>query len=252
MTGILRDQLSGTGNFPIILGGDWNCTPCTTPARENPDVINMNSIPNKRHSKLLIKLCDEFDLCEPYQTLHPNFTEYMNVYMYLQTPLKKNRSRNDFFIVSKALAGKVTECEILPALQNKLFDHKGISLSFKNKNKPITVPIISNSVLKDPETDFVVGLVKTYINYSTTITEEDRIILRLGCGHAWSSIRAAGPRNVFAAPGDRTELEELTREAKIADVREFFEFFPFDDTRDGTLSIEDDIFMECLLDTIKH
>jgi hypothetical protein len=144
--------------------------------------------------------------------------------------------------------------EKVPALQNKLFDHKAISLSFKAIGKPITIPIISNSILKDPETDFVVGLAvaETYINYSTAITEEERTNLRLGCGRAWSSLRDAGPRNVYAAPGNRSELEELTREAKIADVREFLEFFPFETTRDGTLSIEDDIFMECLINSIKN
>ncbi len=137
----------------------------------------MNSIPNKRHSDLLNKLCDDFDLCDPYRTLHPNFTEYSYV---PSDPTKKNRSRIDFFIVSKTLAGSITDCQILPALQNKLFDHKAISLSFKPADKPITIPIISNSILKDPETDFVVGLAvaETYINYSTAITEEERINLR--------------------------------------------------------------------------
>ncbi len=121
-----------------------------------------------------------------------------NTHMYCQTLLKKKRSRIDFFIVSKALAGSITDCQILPALQNKLFDHKAISLSFKSIGKPITIPIISNSILKDPETDFVVGLAvaETYINYSTAITEEERINLRLSCGRAWSSLRDAGPGNV--------------------------------------------------------
>ncbi len=49
----LRTTLSGTGNIPVILGGDWNCSPSAAPARENPDVLNMNMIPNKRHSDLL-------------------------------------------------------------------------------------------------------------------------------------------------------------------------------------------------------
>jgi hypothetical protein len=63
-------------NLPVILGGDWNCTPNGSPPRDNPDVINMVSIPNKRHSDYLCNLCDDLTLYEPYRALHPNFNEY--------------------------------------------------------------------------------------------------------------------------------------------------------------------------------
>ncbi len=100
----------------------------------------------------------------------------------------------------------------------------------------------------------MVGLavVDTYIIYSTSIAEEEKRQLRIDCGQAWRLLREAGPGDNYAAPGDRTELEELSREAKLGSVREFLEFFPFARARDGTLSIGDDIFMECLMNNIKN
>jgi hypothetical protein len=100
----------------------------------------------------------------------------------------------------------------------------------------------------------VVGLsvADTYTLYSMAITEDERALLRRDGGLAWRSLRDAGPSNLFAAPGDRTVLEELEREGKIASVREYLDFFPFARVRDGELNIEDDIFMECLINTIKN
>jgi hypothetical protein len=156
-------------------------------------------------------------------------------------------------LASKTLAKQVTDCSISNCLQNKLFDHKSVNLSFKKNPKPITIPSVSKGILRDPETDLVVGLavVDTYITYSTSIVEEEKQQLRIDCGQAWRLLREAGPGDNFAAPGDRTELEELSREAKLCSVREFLEFFPFARARDGTLSIGDDIFMECLMNNIK-
>jgi hypothetical protein len=209
----------------------------------------MNSIPNKRHSDLLKNLCEELELFEPYR--YPNFSEYTYI---PSDPLKKNRSRIDFFLASKTLAKQITDCSISNCLQNKLFDHKSVNLSFKKNPKPITIPSVSKGILRDPETDLVVGLavVDTYIIYSTSIAEEEKLQLRIDCGQAWRLLREAGPGDNYAAPGDRTELEELSREAKLGSVREFLEFFPFARARDGTLSIGDDIFMECLMNNIKN
>jgi hypothetical protein len=108
--------------------------------------------------------------------------------------------------------------------------------------------------LKDPDTDLVVGLAvaDVYITYSSAVTERERDELRSGCGRAWKLLREAGPGNCYAAPGDRTELEELSREGKIASVREYLDFFPFVRVRDGPLTISDDLFIECLVNGIKN
>jgi hypothetical protein len=95
-------------------------------------------------------------------------------------------------------------------------------------------------------------VVDTYLLYSLALDDDERAALRTDCGRAWNNLRKAGPGNNYAAPGDRTELEELSREAKLASVREFLEFFPFETVRDGALGIEDDLFMECLINAVKN
>jgi hypothetical protein len=45
------DRLSGSltrlGDVPIVIGGDWNCTYSALPIPDNPDVLNMRSLPTK-------------------------------------------------------------------------------------------------------------------------------------------------------------------------------------------------------------
>jgi hypothetical protein len=247
----LRTLLADSGNKPVIIAGDWNCTVSNSVAAVNPDFINMNTLPNKRHSDLLMSLCDDLDLHDPFRTRYPNLIEYT----YIPTDVtKKTRLRINFFIISKSLSTKVTECCIKKNLQNKLFDHKAISMSFVKKNGNVKIPVISKSILKDPETDLIVGLAVAdcYLLYSAEFNEDELLRLRCGLGLAWQQLRAAGPGNYYAAPGDRTELEENTREATIANVREYLDFFPFARARDGVLNIEDNIFMECLMNSIKN
>jgi hypothetical protein len=73
-----------------------------------------------------------------------------------------------------------------------------------------------------------------------------------GLGRAWRELRDAGPGDNYVLPGDRTEQEELNREGLLASVREYLEFFPFEIVRDGPLNINDDQFMECLINTIRN
>jgi exonuclease III len=76
---------------------------------------------------MLLELCNNLELFDPYRTLHPNIIDYTYI---PSDPLKKNRSRINFFLASKCLAKRVTECLISNSLQNRLFDHKAVSLSF--------------------------------------------------------------------------------------------------------------------------
>jgi len=247
----LKAHLRNIGNIPIILGGDWNCSKCGDPVRQNVDLVNMTSLPNKRHTDLLNEMCEEFLLSDPYRVKFPNKIEYT----YIPSDVTKlNRSRLDFFIMSRSILNSVSECSILPGLQNKLFDHLAIELLLNKKKRVITPPTISKSILKDPETELVGGLAaaETYLNYSSSLNPDSVADLTLRLGLAWRDLREAGPSNSYAVPGDRTELQELTREAKLAGVREFLEFFPFDVARDGNLTIGDDIFMECLMNGMRN
>ncbi len=44
----------------------------------------------------------------------------------------------------------------------------------------------------------------------------------------------------------------MNREAKLASVREYLEFFPFELVRDGELNISDDLFLECLVNSMRN
>ncbi len=247
----LGTHLRNAGNLPIILGGDWNCLYSSEPVRINPDAVNMQAVPNKRHSELLLEMCEQFLLADPYRVKFPNKKEFTYV---PSDVTKKNRSRLDFFIISRDLLNAVTECTILPGLQNKLFDHHAVRIEFNAKKKIITPPTISKQVMKDQETELVGGLAaaESYLLYSNILRPADRDQLREGLGSAWRDLREAGPGNNYAVPGDVTEFQILNREAKLASVREYLEFFPFELVRDGDLNISDDVFLECLVNSMRN
>jgi exonuclease III len=73
---ILQNDLAALGDHPVIMGGDWNCTVSPLPPQSNPDVINMNSIPNKRHSELLRNFCTAANLIDPFRAKFPNRKEF--------------------------------------------------------------------------------------------------------------------------------------------------------------------------------
>jgi hypothetical protein len=137
-----------------------------------------------------------------------------------------------------------------------VFDHKAVYLSFKPVlNSGIIRPTISHSILRDPDLDLVVALAvaDTYLA-STSLRNVNVNIeqLKIGTGQAFASIRRAGPSDIHINPGDRTEAESLVREGILGEVREFLEFFPYTPLRDGPLNIEDDIFMEGLMNNVRN
>jgi exonuclease III len=140
-------------DIPVLLSGDWNCSVSLEPVNTNIDLLNMINLPNELHSNLLQNLCLEFELCDPFRVLYPKRTEFSYV---PRDKNKTNRSRIDFFVVSKCAVAKVVECGIAETFQNKLFDHKAISLSFKKKKKSNSLPTISNQDMDNEFMDIVV------------------------------------------------------------------------------------------------
>lgn len=72
----LTTSLNKLGNFPIILGGDWNCTFCNDPIAGNIDCLNLQNLPNRLHTNLVRDLCEIFSLSDPFRILYPNKLEY--------------------------------------------------------------------------------------------------------------------------------------------------------------------------------
>ena len=72
----LKTAITSLGNFPVILGGDWNCTFSRVGCLSNPDCLNMAALPNKQHSDYLNTLCAELDMVDPFREFR----------VYLHTP----------------------------------------------------------------------------------------------------------------------------------------------------------------------
>jgi exonuclease III len=89
----LRNVLHDNINFPVIIGGDWNLTPCTDPNDRNIDIINMRSPPSIHRSRLLAEFCEQFKLSDPFRALHP----FQKDFTYIPRTGKNNRPHIDFF-----------------------------------------------------------------------------------------------------------------------------------------------------------
>jgi exonuclease III len=123
----LQDLIRLRRNLPIIITGDWNCTLSTDNVDSNIDCLNMRRLPNIMHSNLFAELCENFSLADPYRSLYSDRREYTYI---PRNDARTNKSRLGFFLVTDSLAEVTTDCTISEVLQNKLFDHKAVSLMF--------------------------------------------------------------------------------------------------------------------------
>ncbi len=97
---LIRNSITAMNNVPIVIAGDWNCAMSSLNVQNHLDCLNMNALPNKRHTELLIDLCTDTGLVDPYHARYPNRKEYT----YIPSDLvKKNRSQIDFFLISKTI-----------------------------------------------------------------------------------------------------------------------------------------------------
>ena len=160
------------GPSPFIIGGDWNCTVSTLNGELNHDTLHMRQSPNIRHSVLLNNLCRELEASDPFRVKFPNKIDFT---YFPSDPLKKNRSRIDFFITSNCLTSQIKKCLISPNLQNKSFDHRGITICFKDPPRIIKQPTLSRALLRDPDLELVVKLAiaDTYIIHSTELPQDE-------------------------------------------------------------------------------
>jgi exonuclease III len=243
-----------TLNCPnLVIAGDWNCTVSCLNDDSNIDILNMRQPPNIRHSHLLKKLCEDFDLMDPYRAKYPLKQEFT---YQPSDPTKKNRSRLDFFVVSNHLVENINKCYISATVQNKMFDHRAVCICMKTKPKQIRIPTISRDLLKDPDIDLVVKLSisDTYLIHTSILTDPERQRLLLLVGSSKKLLRDAGPDSEILLAGERSEFEELRRSGIIAEIKANLDLIPLDRLILGGFSdnLEDDIFMETLVNNLKN
>jgi hypothetical protein len=168
----------------------------------------MQDVPNIPHSKKISEICRDFNLSDPFHILYPNRLEY--TYIPYGT-VRKNRSRLNFFLISTNISLNIESCTIKPNTQSKLFDRKAIVLDCV-KSKPLSSrPNISNSIICDPDLNFVVALAyyECYAHVVIDDNSRNAALQRIGLG--LSKIREAGP--------DPTHVEYMHADLLDYDVR---------------------------------
>jgi len=246
----LHNSLVNLGDFPTIIAGDWNATFSCLPVDSNPDVLNMQAVPNMLHSRLIRNMCEDFNLNDPYRVLYPNRLEYS------YAPwgnIRNNRSRIDFFLITKGIANKVQACEIKPTVQSKLFDHKAITLDFKSQPRVSSRPNISNKILLDPDLDSVVMLAM-YECYAQHLANnqilKNRVLGKIGEGYRL--LREAGPDPRSILYSHLTLLDIDNRDILVARLKTLLRDLEISNFITHDLTLRDDVFLEHLINNIRN
>jgi len=251
----LEADLRKLGNYPIVIGGDWNCTVSSLQANLNPDCLDMAEIPNKRHSEILEGMTNRLRLTDPYRLLHPAKSDFTYV---PRSILQTNRSRIDFFLISESTTEWLNCCEIDRALLSKAFDHKAILLSFA---KPVLKTkfnqAVSHDTINNPDTGMIVqtALIEAYFNHADPIflqrnfpgTDFNAIT-----GRIWTGIR-----NIIPDPERYPELQPENerineRAAQIAELTNLLTGIDLNTLQAAPLTCSDTTFYDTLLNNIRN
>ena len=252
----LKTALLSLGDYPIIVGGDWNCTFSTENIDLNIDCLNMTNLPNHRHSALLSSLCIELNLTDPYRYLWPNRKDFTFV---PRNNLNRNRSRIDFFIISANLLPKLKKCYINQSLLSTSFDHKPVFSSFRPtpRTQRARQLQIKHHILSDPDLRFVVALAiaETYAHHIPINLHQRAFTINnplQSIGEMWNLLRSAGPCTDLLPPEAVTEELIATRNISIDQLNRQLETINFNRLQNSELSCDHDIFMETLLNNVRN
>jgi len=243
-------------NSPImILGGDWNLTLDDSPVNENMDCFNMQNIPSKKRSEMALQMCKKLSLVDPFRMLYPNRREFTYV---PNDPLLLNRSRLDFFLVTKNISQSVRDCKIADSVVGRFFDHKSVNLTMGgwvrkcNKNG-----ILKNEVLKNPEfvnkiRVTVIDFYLQHVNPETYPRNELNDKLEQ-CGLIYYKIKKIGEEKtrILNAGGTEETNAEINRLRE--DIEGLFSHLPDNNSLQALeLSCQPDVFFETLVMSIKN
>jgi exonuclease III len=240
--------------LPVIIGGDWNCCYSIENLDTNPDCINMSRLPNHARSVRLRDICERFELTDPYRFLYPDSTDFTYS---PRCDAFKNKSRLDYFIVSDSILNVISSCKIQENLQNKLFDHKAITLTLnEQKNPEKGRPTISNKELSDDLLEFVVktSVSETYVIHSNQdlINGVNRNYLLNTCGTVRRLIRDCGPEPHLCT-GLQLTNELIMKRNRIRNrIRVLTDTLNLQVFESLELSVDPSIFMETLLNNVKN
>jgi len=250
---LIRD-LKLLGNENIIIGGDWNATIDNGPVEHNLDIINMVNLPSRLRSNWLLNLSEELDLVDPYRIFYPNKRDFTFIPSGLQ---QINRSRLDFFLMSKSIVPCCLSCNISPTLPSKTFDHKPVFLTFGRK-KSASTHIVKDELLSDPMLRYKVGAAVCDVYIHHLAVNDD---FRLDCKENLAAI--TGQTMLNLAEYQQKKMEMLTSQNtelilnEIAEHEHNIIFFgnllPDPEFFTGKQkTCDDDFFFEALCSCIKN
>jgi exonuclease III len=250
---VLSEWLHDFQNLPIIVGGDWNATYCNNTIENNIDCINMTRPPNLLHSNKIQEMCENFNLMDPYRTLYPDTKDFTYVPRNVNC---LNKSRIDFFLISDSLFDIVKDCMIKESLQNKLFDHKAVSLILnRKKSQKKTRVAISKKELDDDLLQYLVHATtaETYlIHWSDLNININKQILINTCGTVKALIRDCGPPFELRVDSSFTEDDVSARNRKVVRLQILINLLDITSLENGHLTCSPSAFMETLLLNIKN
>ncbi len=251
----LQQSVQELGPYPIIIGGDWNCTLSTDNLNHNIDCLNMQQLPNARHSNLVADMCDNLDLCDPFRILWPNRQDFS------YSPRNRaltNKSRIDFFLISRSTIPSLQTCNIGTSLLSRSFDHKPIFLSFvKNCKRSNRCPFISNFIITLPETELVskLSVAETYITYGNSVQAS------VACGtvdpqnyiaNMWANFRLLCPDPKYLDPNTVTEETITNRNTILDTLTTNLDSIDYPLLAEIELECPNSLFMETLLNNIRN
>ena len=246
----LNNVLNTVKNVPLVVGGDWNCTPSTCPINTNPDVINMTKLPNLSHSNLLHSLMTKYNLVDLYRCYFPHRKDFTFIPKCRE---QKNRSRIDFILISESIVNFSHNCDIAPSVPNSLFDHKSTFVNFLKKKVPSQRTAISAAILKDPIVDLLVqtSAIECYLHHMTInpgIKHEKLQII----GVIRSLIKDAGPDPVLNNTIGWDDAKELNRANTINEILLLLDNFDLSLLESSDLNIDNDVFLEYYVNCIRN
>jgi exonuclease III len=251
----LNDILTSLNGSYVLVGGDWNSTWDSSPVDRNIDTFFMANLPSKERSERVKILADQFDLTDPYRYVYTNRRDYTYI---PNAVANNNRSRIDFFLISKSLTNKIVDTGISPSKISTVFDHKSIFLTIGNRLAERDRNKICNSVIDDKTVELIVALTvkEFYLNNADpeAVPRFTVNTLRFEIGRIHSKLKTATDlelnllktNNITQA--DRDLLKNILNEAEdIAETLpglEFFENLP--------TNCDPDIFFEGLVLSVEN
>jgi len=250
----LKLDLRNLKQEKIIIGGDWNSTWDSSPVPQNIDVLNMVNIPSRRRALKISSIAVTLSLTDPYRFFNPMRREFTYI---PNAQNNRNRSRLDFFLISESLITECKNSQIPHSLSSKLFDHKQITLCFKDERKN-NLQKINDTILKDPtlEPFLLVHAMDAYLNHARVgelfnMNEKNLLTAEMGqlMGkiHEIQELKLNGALNGNFAENkqaiDRMTAELITNLDRLPPL-DFFESLE--------LECADDVFLETLAFILKN